>query len=75
MDRLLNKQHSSAKNSYSFADLKNEDDYACSGSGCTCKYLNNRTQYDRNQFVLYNQNNHTDYEKAMFTTYKKNPYK
>jgi hypothetical protein len=75
MDKLLTKQYFSVKNSYKFADLQNEDNYKCSGSGCTCKYLNNRTQYDRNQFVAYNQGNSTDYEKAMFKTYKKNPYK
>lgn len=67
----MNKQYRGSRLPYSFSNLKNETTYACSGSKCTCKYLDNRTQYDKNQFLLYqNPNNTIDYQKEMFKTYK-----
>ena len=62
----MNKQFGNRKNTYEFSSLKNETNYACSGSQCTCKYLNNRTCYDVYQHMLYNKINNTDYEKNMF---------
>ena len=38
-----------------YEQLSKETDYSCQGS-CTCKYLNNRTEYDRMQ-IMATQNN------------------
>lgn len=67
----MNKQYRGSRLPYSFADLKNETAYTCSGSKCTCKYLNNRSQYDKNQFLMYqNPNISIDYQKEMFKPFK-----
>ena len=65
----MNKQYHSTKNAYQYPSLKNENDYTCK-YGCTCKFLDNRSEYDKQQFNNMMKNNSTDYEKNMFLNYK-----
>ena len=42
-----------------YANLNNESNYKCQGSKCTCKYLNDRSEFDKiensiNKDYLYN---------------------
>ena len=45
-----NKKNKTQKYQSTYTTLANEDDYSC-GSKCTCKFLKNRTPFDR---ILYN---------------------
>jgi hypothetical protein len=38
-----------------YDSLKDETDYNCQGS-CTCKFLKNRTEFDKAQFVAFEKN-------------------
>ena len=66
----MNTQYISKKTNYDFAVLKNENKYCCSGTCCTCRYLNNRTEFDRKQY-LSAQKNSIDYGAKMFQTNRK----
>ena len=48
---MLSKYREGAKNwsNLSYKELKNTCSYDCS-AGCSCKYLKNRTSYDRMQY-------------------------
>jgi hypothetical protein len=64
-------KYSSKKTNYDFANLKEENNYNCQGSCCTCKYLNNRSPFDNQQIINSNQVlQNTHYEKAMFNSFK-----
>ena len=56
---------------YDFSKLNNENNYSCAGSGCTCKFLKDRTQYDKQQYLQYQQGNSIDYGTNMFRSFKK----
>lgn len=66
----MNKQYISKKNGYTFSTLTNEKCYTCPGS-CTCKYICNRTDYDKMQNLQYSQHNNTNYENIMYKSFKK----
>ena len=39
-----------------YVKLNNENKYNCNGSSCSCKFLNNRSIYDQQQILKFNQN-------------------
>lgn len=44
----------SRKVSYDYDKLKDETNYHCNGNQCcTCKFLNDRTEYDRLQYSFF----------------------
>ena len=47
----MNNKYISKKANYDFATLKNENHYNCSGTCCTCRYLNSRTDFDKQQYL------------------------
>jgi hypothetical protein len=67
----MNKQYNSKKTLYDFSTLKNETNYKCSGSQCTCKYLDNRSEYDKNQYLQYQKLNNINYGVNMYQNFKK----
>ena len=67
----MDNKYSSKKTNYDFVELKNENNYNCQGSGCSCKYLNNRSPFDIQQITNLNQVlENTDYGKLMFKSFK-----
>lgn len=67
----MDNKYSSKKTNYDFSNLKDENNYNCQGSCCTCKYLNNRSQFDVQQITHSNQVlQNSDYEKGMFLSFK-----
>jgi len=67
----MDNKYSSKKANYDFADLKNENNYNCQGSCCSCKYLNNRSPFDIQQITNSNQVlQNTNYSTIMNTSFK-----
>ena len=69
----MNNKYMSKKINYDFATLKNENNYCCT-TGCTCKYLNSRTDFDKQQQLRFQQLNNVDYGQKMFQPIKKKFY-
>ena len=68
----MNKESiSNKKFNYDFSKLEGESNYTCEGSGCTCKYLHDRSDYDRQQYLKVQAENNIDYGKNMFQSFKK----
>jgi hypothetical protein len=68
----MNKEYTIQKNTKNdFANISNESSYSCQGSECSCKYLHSRTEYDKQQYLLFQKENDIDYEKNMFISFKK----
>lgn len=70
----MNNKYISKKTNYDFATLKNENHYNCSGTCCTCRYLNSRTEFDKQQYLRFQQLNNIDYGSKMFQPMKKKFY-
>ena len=60
-----NKKSNTFNYQNSYDTLKNEDDYNCN-SGCTCKYLQNRSSYDVMQRQLWEKNDKNLYNQYAF---------
>ena len=67
----MNRQYISTKTQYDFGTLKNENNYKCDGSQCTCKYLHSRSDYDKQQFLNFQKQNDINYGENMFKSSKK----
>lgn len=68
----MNKQYTSQKYpKYDFTTLSNETKYDCNGTGCTCKFLHDRSQYDNQQYLQFKNENSIDYGTNMFQSFKK----
>lgn len=71
----MNNPKTFPKTKYSF--VVNEDNYKCQGSKCSCKYAQNRTNYDNIQYKEYSfqnsRNISTDIKNMKL--YQPHPYK
>lgn len=68
----MNKEFTRQKNArYDFSKLIDETNYNCEGSGCSCKYLHDRSTYDQQQYSKFKIENDIDYGKNMFISFKK----
>jgi hypothetical protein len=70
----MDNKYISKKANYDFATLKNKNHYNCSGTCCTCRYLNSRTDFDQQQYLRFQQLNNIDYGAKMFQSMKKKFY-
>jgi len=70
----MSNKYISKKTNYDFAQLKDGKHYNCSGTCCTCRYLNMRTEFDKQQYLRFLQLNKIDYGSQMFQPTKKNFY-
>ena len=69
----MNNQYISKKTNYDFAKL-DDNHYNCSGTCCTCRYLNSRTDFDKQQYLSFQKLNNVDYGVNMFQPMKKKFY-
>jgi hypothetical protein len=56
---------------YSYLDK--ETNYRCQGTGCTCKYLNDRSEFDKMENGIINYNYLVNPSKVNKNSYKYNP--
>ena len=67
----MNKEYTRQKYpTYDFSKLKDETSYKCNGSHCSCKFLNDRSQYDQTQYLQFQGKNNINYEQNMFKSFK-----